>query len=469
MKVFDELKRRNVIKATVAYIVVAWVLLQVITSVLPSLGSPPWVLKTLIFLIAIGLPIWIIFSWVYEITPEGLKKTVKVSKDRSIAQATNKRLNIIIIITLIIAIVVAFVNKPMPNISSQTNLPTAVEAGIGRSIAVLPFINMSNDPEQEALCDGLTEEIIHHLSRIKSFTKVISRSSVMSLKNSDKTLPEKAALLKVRTVLEGSFQQSGDRIKITAQLIDAANDNNLWSEIYERPFGDIFEIQAEIAKNIAAKFQAEITDEEEARLDKKPTESSEAYILLKKGLYKSWGNQPDLRGAIDLYKKAIETDPGLAEAYTALAEAYLVADIWYRGDKSIPVEDPLPLVQEALRLDPELADGYVMLAQIKHWKEWNFPEAETAYKKALELDPRNTSSNYIYAEFLIQMGRASEALPYIEKVVELAPTTNSYLSELAKFYFYAGNKEKAADIMEEYESLFQNELPGQKGLNYLYL
>ncbi len=468
MKVFDELKRRNVIKSTIAYIVVAWVLLQVITSVLPSLGSPPWVLKTLIFLIAIGLPIWIIFSWVYEITPEGLKKTVTVSKDQSITEATNKRLNIIIIITLIIAIVVAFVNKPMPNTSSQTYPPTAVEAEISKSIAVLPFINMSGDPEQEALCDGLTEEIIHHLGRIKSFTKVISRSSVMSLKNSVKTLPEKAALLKVNTVLEGSFQQSGDRIKITVQLNDAVNDNQLWSEIYERPFGDIFEIQSDIAKNIAARFKAEITDEEEIRLNKKPTESSEAYILLKKGYYKIRTTSPDYRGAIDFFKKALEIDPGLAEAYAALAITYLAADLYFTGDKSIPVEDPLTLVQKALRLDPELAQGYRVLGRIKHYK-WDFPEAEAAYKKALELDPQNSLSNWSYAGFLVQKGRAAESLPYIEKAVEQDPTAPGNLSTLARFYIYAGNKEKTTEIMEEFESLFPNENPGLIGINYLYL
>ncbi len=340
-----------------------------------------------------------------------------------------------------------------------------------KSIAVLPFVNMSGDPEQEALCDGLTEEIIHHLSRIKSFTKVISRSSVMSLKNSDKTMPEKAALLKVNTVLEGSFQQSGDQIKITAQLIDAVNDNQLWSEIYERPFGEIFDIESDIAKNIAARFKAEITREEAIRLDKNPTENSEAYILLKKGKYKiRYGKSPDYRGAIDFFKKAIEKDSGLAEAYTALASAYLTADRFFIGDKSIPVEDPLPLVQKALRLDPELAEGYVVLGKIKHWKEWNFPEAEAAYKKAVELDPQNPIPNWYYAELLLQMGKALEALPYIEKTVELNPTSPLYLTQLSKFYFYAGNKEKAIDIMEEYESLFLDEnRSGEKGLNYLYL
>ena len=469
-KYIAELKRRNVFKAGIAYLIVAWLIAQVASIVLPTFDVPPYVMKTLIFILSIGFPLNLVFAWIYDITPDGIKKTENIDQ-KSILKSS--RLNKVIIVSLSIIIILLlfnpFQNTTSHNAENVEGIKTAEPiAPLVKSIAVLPFVNMSGDPEQEALCDGLTEEIIHHLTRIKSFTKVISRSSVMSLKNSDKTLPEKAALLKVNTVLEGSFRQSGDQIKITAQLIDAVNDNHLWSEIYERPFGDIFEIQSDIAKNIAAKFYANITEEEAIRLDKKPTESSEAYILLKKGIYKF--GTADFQGGIDFIKKAIETDPGLAEAYKALAWAYLSADLYFIGDKSIPVEDPLPLVQKALRLDPELAEGYMVLGRIKHWKEWNFPEAEAAYKKAVELDSQNSIPIFDYAEFLLQMGRASEALPYIEKIVELSPTSRGLLNQLAKFYFYAGNKEKAIDIMEENESLFQNEnRDGATGLNYLYL
>jgi tetratricopeptide (TPR) repeat protein len=152
-----------------------------------------------------------------------------------------------------------------------------------------------------------------------------------------------------------------------------------------------------------------------------------------------------------------------------LARAYLWTDISFKGDKSIPVEDPLPLVQKALRLDPELAEGYRMLGQIKHYKEWDFPGAEAAYKKALELDPQNPANQSGYGFLLAQMGRASEALSYYKEAVELNPIHSGKLHELAKYYVYAGNKEKATEIMEEYESLFHNENPGATGLNYLYL
>ena len=466
-KFFSELKRRNVYKVALTYAITSWLLAQIIALASDTFGAPDWVTKIVFVILVIGFPIALIFAWAFEMSPQGIIRTSSAAAHENPYSSSQKKplANNMFIGILIIIIIGQFAyNK-------YSNEESFVAGNLENSIAVLPFVNLSGDPEQEALCDGLTEEIIHHLSRIKSFTKVISRSSVMSLKNSDKTLPEKAVLLKVNTVLEGSFQKSGDQIKITAQLIDAVNDNQLWSEIYERPFGEIFEIESDIAKNIATKFQAEITDEEEIRLNKKPTESSEAYILLKKGHYKiRYGISKDWQGAIDLFKKAIELDPGMAEGYSALARTYLAADIFFLGDKSIPVEDPLPFVQEALRLDPDLVAGYLVLGRIKDSKEWNFPEAEAAYKKALELDPQNAGSNYNYGYFLVKMGRAAEALPYQEKALKLDPISPLFLSTLAKFYIYAGNKEKAIDILEEYESLFPDEnRKGTNGQNYFYL
>jgi TolB-like protein len=187
--------------------------------------------------------LWAIPGSVYLLEVEGI--SAKGESSLSLKQSANKSavskkwaFAVIGIILMLLFSYFYYTNQSKSQIGNKSQVEIT-----DKSIAVLPFVNISNDPDQEALCDGLTEEIIHHLSRIKSFDKVISRSSVMSLKNSDKTLPEKAALLKVNIVLEGSFQQSGDQIKITAQLIDAVNDNHLWSEIYERPFGDIFEIQ----------------------------------------------------------------------------------------------------------------------------------------------------------------------------------------------------------------------------------
>ncbi|MGB5499614.1 MAG: hypothetical protein WBM77_11860, partial [Maribacter sp.] len=262
MKIFDELKRRNVIKATIAYIVVAWILVQVLTSVLPSIGTPPWVLKTLMFLMAIGLPIWIIFSWVYEITPEGLKKTIKVSEDQSITAATNKRLNIIIIITLLIAIAVSFVNKPRPN--TPLKIIVDEELILEKSIAIIPFKNWSGDPELEYVSDGMTDAVISRLTKIQSIDRVIPFTSMIKYKETDKSIPEIAKELGVTNILQGNFQLSGDHLKINVQLIDGLSDKHFWSDEYSGVWEikEIFKIQAEVAENVAKNINAEIKEEE---------------------------------------------------------------------------------------------------------------------------------------------------------------------------------------------------------------
>lgn len=467
-----EVQRRGAVQAGATYVMLSLLLILLLQYAGSLVNLPTWSLTALLSILIAGFPAALYLAWNYERSPAGFVRTTSnESWQNPLKSSQRKPLTsslMMAIIGLTIVVVYAYPQFVANPVEDSTN---SYEAPINdRSIAVLPFVNLSGDPEQEALCDGLTEAIIHHLSGIKSFTKVISRSSVMSLKNSNLTLPEKATELKVNLILEGSFQQIGDQIKITVALIDAVNDNQLKSHIYERPVSDILEIQSEIATQIAARLKAEITDEEEIRLNKKPTESSEAYILLQRGYYKRRGsNPPDYRGAIDLFKKAIETDPELAEAYTALAEVYNWVDISFQGDKSIPVEDPLPLVQKALQLDSELAEGYLVLGQIKNDKEWNFPEAFEAFKKALDLDPQNPSIQSNYGFYLAQMGRASEALPYYKEAVKLDPIEPYRLNLLAKCYVYAGNKEKATQIVEEFESFFQNEGSGGLGLNYLYL
>ena len=461
-----EVQRRGVIRAAIAYVVVGLLLVLLLREIQNWVTLPGWSLTAVVTSLLVSFPVAMYLAWNYERSPEGFVRTSsRESWQNPYSRAKRKPLTSSFVIAGLLLVIVAM--YVYPRFLANTGVSDEIIVD-DKSIAVLPFKNMSGDPEQEALCDGLTEEIIHHLTLIKSFDKVISRSSAMSFKNSDKTLPEIAGLLKVNIVLEGSFRQSGDQIKISAQLIDAINDNNLWSEIYERPFGDIFDIQSEIAKNIAAKFKAEITLEEEIRLDKKPTESSEAYILLKKGWYKL-GPGDDNKGAIDLMKKALEIDPGYAEAYARLAYLFLFFDVSFQGDKSISLEDPMPLVQKALDLDPELGHAYMTLGAIHFWKEWDFLKAEKAYKRAVELDPKNSFSYILYSGFLIKMGRAVEAIPYRERAFALDPTSTNALASLAEAYFFSANYENATETLMEFESLFPNQYSGSVGQTHLYL
>jgi TolB-like protein len=282
MKFIDELKRRNVIKATIAYIVVSWVLLQFFEIVLPHLESPPWVLKTLMFVITIGFPIWIIFSWVYEFTPEGFKKTINISKEKSITAATNKRLNIIIIIALVIAIGVSFVNKPMSDTSSKTIVNNDLISV--NSIAVIPFKNLSDNKENQYFADGMMDDILNHLSSIQAL-EVKSRLSSERYRDSNKSSYEIGKELGVSYILEGSVQMHKDSIRFIVQLVDAINDNHLWSDKYDFKLKNIFAIQSEISKQIAVKLNTAIPRIGIGENEKRLTENIEAYNLYLKGRF----------------------------------------------------------------------------------------------------------------------------------------------------------------------------------------
>jgi TolB-like protein len=204
----NELKRRNVIKASIAYVVVAWILLQAVSIILPIVNAPEWVLKMFTFFLAIGFPIWVIFSWVYEVTPEGLKKTAQVSKNQSVTTTTNKRLNILILVGLVIAIIVNFFNKP----TFDTSNNSIESANVQNSIAVLYFDDISSGGDTEWFCDGVTEDILTNLSKIKELT-VISKTSTKRYKNTDKSIPEIAAELGVSYIVEGSVRRHEDKVR----------------------------------------------------------------------------------------------------------------------------------------------------------------------------------------------------------------------------------------------------------------
>ena len=252
MKFLDELKRRNVIKATMAYIVVAWVFIQVMTNILPVFQAPPWVMQTLMILIAIGLPIWMFFSWVYEVTPDGIKKTADVSTDESITATTNKRLNILILIVLVIAIGLNFVDTGP---SESKEVVSVEKAARENSIAVLPFLDMSPMKDQEHYSDGIAIEILNALCKFKKL-KVVGRTSSFAFKNKEEDITTIGQKLNVNNVLEGSVQKQQDQIRISVRLTDAENGYTLFSESYSDQVENIFELQSRIAMDIAEKIES---------------------------------------------------------------------------------------------------------------------------------------------------------------------------------------------------------------------
>ncbi len=443
MKVFDELKRRNVIKATIAYIVVAWVLLQVITSVLPSFGSPPWVLKTLIFLIAIGLPIWIIFSWVYEITPEGLKKTIKISKDQSITEATNKRLNIIIIITLTIAIVVAFVQKPMPNTPSKTVVNN--DLTLDKSIAVIPFKNLSDNRENQYFADGMMDDILNQLSIIQGL-EVKSRQSSGRYHESAKSIQEIGAELGANYVLEGSVQKHKDSIRIIVQLIDAINDKHLWSDKYDFELKNVFTIQSKISKQIANELNTIISPNGIEQIDKIPTRNVEAYNMYLKGrFYWHRRTEEDLNKSIYYFNQALELDSDYALVYAGLADTYFIMAWWGWLPKNNGLTKGKEFAQKALSIDNTIAEAHATLGGIIAWDEWKWKEAEREFKMAISLKPNYATAHQYYYELLTVLGRNKEAQNQINIALELNPYSLMINRQSAYSYYNNLDYKKAVE------------------------
>ena len=436
MKFIDELKRRNVIKATIAYIVVSWVLLQFFEIVLPHLESPPWVLKTLMFVITIGFPIWIIFSWVYEFTPEGFKKTINISKEKSITAATNKRLNIIIIIALVIAIGVSFVNKPMSDTSSKTIVNNDLISV--NSIAVIPFKNISDNKENQYFADGMMDDILNHLSSIQAL-EVKSRLSSERYRDSNKSSYEIGKELGVSYILEGSVQMHKDSIRFIVQLVDAINDNHLWSDKYDFKLKNIFAIQSEISKQIAVKLNTAIPRIGIGENEKRLTENIEAYNLYLKGRF-FWHlrTEKDLNISIYYYKKALELDSIYALAYAGLADSYFIKA--WRGwiEKNEGLEKGKEFAQKALTINNNIAEAHATLGGIKTYYEWKWKEAESELKLAISLNPNDAVSHQYYSELLDILGRNEEAREQIDLALELNPYS-SIMNSLSALYYYNSN------------------------------
>ena len=333
---FAELKRRNVYKVAVAYAVVAWLLIQAASILLPTFEAPGWVMKVIVMLVALGFPVALIFSWAFEITPEGIKLESEIDPKSSIARRTGRKIVAVTIGLAVVAIglfvyqIVRSVGIRQPPTGpsallmwKKTDAARAASLPVSnKSIAVLPFDNLSRDPDNAYFCEGVQDEILTRLAKVADL-KVISRTSTQHFKSTPDNLPQIAKQLGVAHIVEGSVQKAGDQVRVNVQLINAMNDAHLWAETYDRKLTDIFAVESEIAKTIAETLQAKLTGSEKNSIAKKPTENPEAYELYLKGRF-FWNKRTgdDLRKSIEYLKQAIAKDPNYALAYAALADSY---------------------------------------------------------------------------------------------------------------------------------------------------
>ncbi|OFX31600.1 MAG: hypothetical protein A2Z07_09610 [Armatimonadetes bacterium RBG_16_67_12] len=331
-------------------------------------------------------------------------------------------------------------------VAPQAPRPTAEDR---KSIAVLPLVNLSSDPENEYFSDGLTEDILMQLSKIRRL-KVISRTSVMQYKNTSKNLREIGRELDVATILEGGVRKAGSKVRITVQLLDAQTDEHLWAETYDRELTDVFAIQSDVAQQIAGALKAHVSPEEKARIERKPTENLEAYQAYLKGLF-LWNQRTDesVNAGIEQFKRAIELDPGYAPAYVGLADSYIVLGNFgsYRPGVIYPMAKTAAL--KALEIDNSLGDAYASLGRVKANYDWDWAGAEQAFLKAIELRPGYANAHHWYALHLIATGRFDRAIAEITRAQELDPRSLIIANNVGSAYYHARRYDEAMTAIQK--------------------
>jgi len=446
MSLIAEFKRRNVFRVGAGYAIVAWLLVEVASVVMPALHLPDWTLTFLIFVILAGFPLALILAWAFELTPEGIKREKDVESAESIRQQTGRKLDFAIIGLLAIAVIYFAADKfalqavPEQVEAAAEPVPAGAPAAREGSIAVLPFANRSADEADAFFVDGMHDDILTHLARIRSL-KVISRTSVMEYRNTTKNLKTIGRELGAATILEGGVQRAGAQIRVNVQLIDAETDEHLWAEIYDRQLtaANIFTIQSEIATAIADALRATLSTEERELLETVPTENMaalEAYFRGKQRMEKR--STAALAEAVDDFSRAIELDPNFALAYVGLADSYTL-QLEY-SDLSIDegLVKARAAVDKALALDDRLAEAYTSLGSIEHDRN-DYEAAEAAYQRALELNPNYVTAYHWYAILLNgPLGRRDESLELIEKAAELAPRSPIILQNVGGMYDSVG-------------------------------
>jgi TolB-like protein/Tfp pilus assembly protein PilF len=445
LSLLEELKRRNVFRIGFAYGVVAWLIAQVADLVLENVPAPDWLMQAILLVLAIGLPLALIMAWAFEMTPEGLKKEKDVDRSQSITPQTGRKLNALIMAVLVLALAYFILGKFVLSLgrdstaaSAGTQLveepaTAAAEPSLEKSIAVLPFANRSNREEDEFFTEGIHDDLLTHLAKIGSM-KVISRTSVLRYKDTEKSIPEIAAELKVTTILEGGIQRSGDQIRINVQLIDAKTDEHLWAEIFDRQLTaeNLFAIQSEISTKIAEALEATLSPEEESRLKDVPTTNMAAYTAYLRGRQlQARRTSVDLEQALSEFTRATELDPDYALAWVGVAETASLFSVYgtLPQDESLAIQDQA--VKNALAIDNELGEAYASLANLYQGRS-RTGEAETAFRRAIELSPNYAPAYKWYSNLLARLpDRADESLPLIEKAAQLDPLSSIIQSNLA--------------------------------------
>src|SRR6266568_697322 len=448
---FAELKRRNVYKVAIAYAVVAWLLIQIATQVFPFFEIPNWAVRLVVLVIMIGFPVALILAWAFELTREGIKRTEDVRPNESIKRKTEHRFSTLIIVAAVIAAgLLTF------HFSQQHKVAAvAPPASNNKSVAVLPFENLSSDKENAFFAQGIQDEIITTLSKISGL-RVISRTSTARYNSAPENLAEIARQLRVSNVLEGSVQKVGDRVHINVQLIQADTDAHLWAQSYDRQLTDIFSVEAEVAKSIADSLQATLSPQEKARVETKPTSNADAYVLYLRG--RDYQRRPDnllqdFQTAINFYDQAIKLDPKFALAHARLSTS--TSNVYHFYEPTETWKQKLHAeALESLRLQPNLGEGHLALGLYHYYVEGDYEAALRELGLAADALPNDGDVGLYTAAVERRRGKWTQALAAYQHAEEIDPRNSVMLYDASQTYFGLRDWRTAAERMDRVLALF---------------
>jgi len=437
---FSELKRRNVYKVAIAYAVVAWLLMQIATQVFPFLEIPNWAIRLVIMLIVIGFPIALVIAWAFELTPEGVKRT-------EVADAAHERSRggVWIYVAVIgAALSVGLFVLGRYTVQRTTN-PVIQQSVPEKSLAVLPFANLSGNPENAYFAAGIQDEIITRLAKIAQL-KVVSCLSTQRFKSAPDDLPAIAAQLGVANVLQGSVQRSADAVRVNVQLVKAQTDTHLWADTFDRKLTDVFQIESDIAKTIAEKLQAKLTGSEERAISAKPTADLEAHELYLKGRY-LWNRRTgeNLKKALGYFQQAAEKDPSYALAYTGISDSCALIPVYGAGAPQDYYPRAKAAAQKALELDDLLGEAHTSLGNVL-FRYLELAESTREFERGIELNPNYPTAHQWYGRLtLLMTGQFDRAIAEVKRAVELDPVSSIIHADLGSVYTMARRYDEAIE------------------------
>src|SRR6266511_4859169 len=452
-----ELKRRKVYRVAVAYAIVAWLVIQAASILFPTFEAPPWVMKVFVSAVILGFPVALILAWAFEMTPEGVRRSEEMPQRETKTPKTGSKWTAIIVAAAVLAAALLAFQFARTRRSPTTELAkqSAPTATTDKSVAVLPFENLSSDKENAFFAQGIQDEIITTLSRISGL-RVISRTSTAHYQSAPENLSEIGRQLRVSNVLEGSVQKAGDRVHINVQLIRADDDAHLWAQSYDRQLTDIFGVEGEVAKSIADSLQATLSPQEKARVETKPTTNADAYVLYLRA--RDYQTRPDnlmqdFKSAINLYDQAIKLDPNFALAHARLSATTSNLYHFYEPTETWK-QKAYAEALESLRLQPNLGEGHLALGLYHYYMEGDYDAALRELSLAAEALPNDGDVGLYTAAVLRRRGDFAQALATYQHAEQIDPRNSVMLYDSAQTYFALRDWRTAAERMDRVLALF---------------